>query len=303
LQISYKTCVAWVTSALMIKNESKLPAKISLKLNGNVFFNTMPCFIPSLQRIGVKLVSRYPNRIPSLKSEILLYNSETGKFLALIDGDWITTMRTGAVAALSIKILQPRKGGIYSFVGLGNTARSTLLCLLSIQPEIHHHVRLLEYKDQAKSFIERFNRFSNVSFEVVTNNEELLADADVLVSCVTAYDGIFAANELYKEGILLLPVHTKGFQNCDLIFDKIYGDDYEHIRDFKFFDQFKTFVEFSDILNGRDKGRSNSKERIIAYNIGIALHDVYFASMIYSLIDELKIPQISFETKKEKFWI
>ena len=42
-------------------------------------------------------------------------------------------------------------------VGLGNTARSTLLCLLSIQPEIQHQVRILKYKDQADNFIKDLN--------------------------------------------------------------------------------------------------------------------------------------------------
>ncbi len=157
LKISYSKCVEWVEEALQIKREIKLPAKISLKLDNNVFFNTMPCYIPSLNIIGIKFVSRYPKRIPSLISDLLLFDSENGDLLSMMNADWITTMRTGAVAALSIKKLQSTECGIYSFVGLGNTARATLLCLLSIQPEINHHIRLLSYKNQAENFIERFH--------------------------------------------------------------------------------------------------------------------------------------------------
>jgi ornithine cyclodeaminase/alanine dehydrogenase-like protein (mu-crystallin family) len=38
------------------------------------------------------------------------------------------------------------------------------------------------------------------------------------------------------------------------------------------------------VLLNKSVGRANDCERILAYNIGIALHDVYFASKIYDLI-------------------
>lgn len=303
LNVLYSDCVDWVESALILKSESKLPAKISLKLDSNIFFNTMPCYIPDQKKIGVKLVSRYPLRVPSLISEILLYDSINGETLALMNADWITAMRTGAVAALSIKRLQSKPGGIYSFVGLGNTARATLLCLLSIQPNIKHHIRILEYKDQCHDFIMRFKEFKNISFEVVKTNEELVDNADVIISCVTAFDNIFADDKYYKKGVLLIPVHTRGFQNCDLFFDKIFGDDYDHIKDFKYFNQFKEFAEFSEILTGKHNGRESEDERIIAYNIGIALHDVYFASKIYDKIKVSELKQIDLHHPLNKFWI
>jgi ornithine cyclodeaminase/alanine dehydrogenase-like protein (mu-crystallin family) len=303
LSIPYSQCVKWVEEALKIKKESQLPAKISLKLEKNIFFNTMPCYIPSLNKIGVKLVSRYPERIPSLISDLLLIDSDTGHLTAMMNADWITAMRTGAVAALTISTLQSVKEGVYSFVGLGNTARATLLCLLSIQPEINHHIRLLSYKKQEENFIERFKDYKNLSFEIVETNDELINDADVVVSCVTAYDKIFAGDELFKKGVLIVPVHTRGFQNCDLFFDKIYGDDYEHIKDFKYFNQFKYFAEFSDIILGIVDGRTNKYERIIAYNIGIALHDVYFASMLYEFLKDNDFCKINIEHPYEKYWI
>ena len=264
----------------------------------------MPCYIPSLKKIGVKMVSRYPRRIPALLSEILLYDSDSGELLALINGDWITAMRTGAVAALAIKTLQSRTNGIYSFVGLGNTARATLLCLLNIQPDVHHKVRVLSYKNQEDSFINRFKGYTNISFDVVKTNKELVSDADVIISCVTAFDDTFAPEKLYKKGVLIIPVHTRGFQNCDMVFDKVIGDDYDHIKEFKYFSQFKKFIEFADILKGNVTGRNDTDERILSYNIGIALHDIYFASRIYSLYENTnKLNQIILNPPMEKFWI
>lgn len=303
LNISPSIALHWVENALLFKENTNLPPKVSFKLENNIFFNSMPCFIPNIERIGVKLVSRYPLNTPSLSSKILLFDSKYGETLALMDCNWITAMRTGAVTALSIMKLQSRKDGIYAFVGLGNTARATLLCLLNNQKETYHKVRILNYKNQAQDFIKRFSAFDNVNFEIVNSSLDLVNGSDVIISCVTAFDGILAPDEFYKEGVLVVPVHTRGFQNCDLFFDKVYGDDKGHLKDFKYFSQFKYFNEFAEIIKGVDNGRLSSKERILAYNIGIALHDVYFASNIYDSLDKNKLPKICLDELTNKFWI
>lgn len=66
---------------------------------------------------------------------MMLYNAKTGELIALVDCDWITTMRTGAVAAVSAKALRKDNAKYYGFVGLGNTARATLLCVLEAEPK------------------------------------------------------------------------------------------------------------------------------------------------------------------------
>ena len=89
--------------------------------------------------------------------------------------------------------------------------------------------------------------------------------------------------EWFDEGVLVVPIHTRGFQNCDLFFDKIFADDTAHVMNFKNFEKFKAFDEFANVLLNKVQGRENDKERILAYNIGLALHDVYFASKILDL--------------------
>ena len=81
-----------------------MPAKISMKPKEDIFYNVMPSLLPQFQSGGVKIVTRYPGRTPALDSQIILYDYETGKIKALMDGNYITTMRTGAVAAHSIKL-------------------------------------------------------------------------------------------------------------------------------------------------------------------------------------------------------
>lgn len=302
LSISPTHCVEWVDDALRKKYDSCLPHKISMTIDSDIFFNTMPSYLPACDRFGVKVVSRFPKRNPSLLSDILLYDATSGERLALMDGSWITAMRTGAVAALSISHLKVSTAREYAFMGLGNTARATLLCLLATLGDQPLHVRLLAYKGQEKCFIERFKAYPQLSFSVYEDAETLITGADVVVSCVTVAHELFASDACFKPGVLVVPVHTRGFQNCDLFFDKVYADDTAHVAEFKYFDRFREFDEFARVLLKQNSGRTSDQERILAYNIGIALHDIYFASHIYDRVESL-LPDMAFDVTNEKFWV
>lgn len=301
LSIPPSLCMEWVESALRVKYDSCLPSKISLKIDSDVFFNTMPSYIPVCGHFGVKVVSRFPKRKPSLQSDILLYDASSGDALALMDGSWITAMRTGAVAALAIKHLQSSNATEYAFMGLGNTARATLVCLMSVIRE-PLHIRLLAYKGQEHDFIARFKDFPQLRFSVYENAETLISGADVVVSCVTVANELFASDACFKAGVLVVPVHTRGFQNCDLFFDKVFADDTDHVSGFKYFNQFKKYDEFAHVFLNENPGRTSDDERILAYNIGIALHDIYFASKIYDSVKN-SIPDVVSNMTSDKFWV
>lgn len=304
LNISPATCVKWIKESFSLKEIAQLPAKISLHPQGNDFFNTMPCILPSpYNYYGVKIVHRIKGATPALGSDLLLYNSQTGELLAMLDADWITTMRTGAVATLAIQTFRKRNVKSYGLLGLGNTGRATMLCLLDSEPDIMHHVILLRYKDQAESFIERFKKYSNVSFSICNNVKEIVAESDVIVSCITEAEGLLCDDDsLYKEGCLVVPVHTRGFQNCDLFFDKVYADDTAHVYGFKYFNQFKHFGEIQEVISGNTIGRESDKERILSYNIGLGLHDIVYASKIYEVLKNISA-DIEILREKDKFWV
>ncbi|MCM1034673.1 MAG: ornithine cyclodeaminase [Paludibacter sp.] len=265
-----------------MKKDAQLPAKISVHPKGNDFYTSMPCLLPEeYDRFGIKIVSRIKGRKPALHSDILLYEASTGKLLSLMDADWITQMRTGAVAALAINTLQSTTAHTYAFVGLGSTADATLQCLLATLTNKPIHIKLLRYKDQAEAFIARHND-SRISWEITHTPEELISDSDVIVSAVTEMPNLFCTDTtLFRPGCLLVPIHTRGFQNCDTMFDRIVADDTAHVEKFQYFNQFRSFTELSDVLIGNAPARKTNQERIIAYNIGLGLHDIYFAHNIY----------------------
>lgn len=297
LNITPKQCLEWVEEAIKNKNSYQLPPKISIHFGENVFFNTMPTLLPDINRFGVKEVSRIPQRTPSLKADILLYDSQTGDLLSFMDGTWITTMRTGAVAALTVDRLKKSDSVNYSFIGLGNTARATLLCLSELYKNKKLNINVLEYKDQHLDFIKRFEDHENLNFNIYKDVKALINDSDVVISCVTAADECFAEPEDYKAGTLVVPVHTRGFQNCDLVFDKIFCDDIGHISNFKYFNQYKSVTEMTDVLLGKKTGRDNDIQRILAYNIGVAIQDIFFASKIHDMLASKE------QITNSKFWV
>lgn len=307
LGITPSQCVKWVEESFSIKHRATLPPKSSIHPQGDDFFNTMPALLPTeYGRFGMKEVHRIEGQVPALGSDLLLYDSTTGRLLALMDADWITAMRTGAVAALSYKMFARNGANNIGFMGLGNTARATALCILDDNRNRKFTFTLLSYKNQADDFINRLSEYDNVSFDIVDTAEQMLDKVQVLVSCITSASGLICDDDnKYAPGMLLIPVHTRGFQNCDLFFDKVYGDDTGHICGFKYFSQFKHFDELSNVLRGIAPGRENDNERIICYNIGLGLHDALFASKIYDMITSGGVEVESFNQKKEtqKAWI
>ena len=313
LGISPKICVDWVCESFAMKQDAQLPAKISVHPNDGEFFTSMPCLLPppidginSLKRqyFGMKVVHRLLDSTPSLGSDMILYDAKTGSLLALIDADWITTMRTGAVAAVASKALRKSNSKIYGFVGLGNTARATLLCILEQEPEKHFYVKLARYKDQAELFIERFKDYSNVSFEIVNSVNQMASEVDVFISCITNAQGLLVSDEkTFQPGVTVIPVHMRGLQNCDTTFDRVFGDDTGHVRNFKYYNQYNDYNEIGEVLAGRDPGRKSDTQRIIDYNYGLGLHDVVYAAKLFEMIEFHLLPEIEIIKETEKFWV
>ena len=60
---------------------------------------------------------------------IVLIEPETGKPLAIMDGTWITNVRTGAAGGIAAKYLARKDSKVIGMVGAGTQARTQLLAL------------------------------------------------------------------------------------------------------------------------------------------------------------------------------
>lgn len=305
LGITPKDCLEWTREALERKADAMLPPKISLKpphLSGS-FYNVMPTIAPALNIACVKLVTRLPHAEPALDGNLLLSDLATNSVSALMDATWITNARTGAVAAHSAALLGIPGFTRVGLIGLGNTARATLDCLRAAVPERHLEVTLLAYKGQEEGFQERFAAMPEVTFHVVDDVKELVAQSQVAFSCVTYTPEDFIDDDsAFAPGITLIPVHTRGFTQCDLTFDKVFCDDRGHLHNFKNYAAFEPrLTEVAEVVSGQKPGRTSDEERILVYNIGIALQDLVYAKHVYDAAKDL-VPDVVYPRPQEKFW-
>lgn len=292
----------WSEFVIKNKNTAILPPKISIKPDTmeGVFCNVMPCYFGDFG--GVKMVTRYPDRAPSLDSQLMLLDTKTGVTKALIDANFITALRTGAVCVHSLLQFAVKDFSTIGMMGLGNVARATAIILFDKVKDRKLTVKLLKFNDEHQLFADRFKDCENVEFQFCDTAEEVVDGSDVVISAVTYAGQNLCDDKYFKPGVVVIPVHTLGFTNCDLFFDKVFADDYGHVKHFKYFDKFKSFAEVSDVVNGIKPGRENDEERILVYNIGIALHDIYYAGQIYGKMEN-SATEVEFLPPTERFWL
>lgn len=282
--LTYKRAVEWVRESFSLKKSSLLPHKISIPFEELNFMNTMPCMVPALNVFGAKIVTRYSDRSPSVDGELMLYRYDNGEMLCVMDAYHITTYRTGAVAALAVETFAKNDFKSIGVMGLGSTGMATIKCLAAIYAERPLTINLLRYKNHIQRIEPWLKANTCWDVQISETAEDMVRASDVVVSCITYAGDLIAPIDAYREGCLVVPVHTRGFQNCDLVFDKVFADDTSHVCGFKYFNSFRSFAEMPDVLDGSVKGRENDKERILSYNIGIAVHDMVYAHHLYNLI-------------------
>lgn len=300
LPLDAQNIFEWIKESFKNKAETYLPPKTSMH-NGSTFINVMPCILPKENIAGVKVVSRFPDRIPTLNSEILVYDYSTGDLKALMDGNYITALRTGAVAALCVETLAVKNYSEIGVIGFGNITRKTLDLLFAVMEKRPITVKLYNYKNHFDLLKQRYSHYDHIEFQAVDTYDGVVRDSDVIISAITRAEKDFCSDDCFKRGCLVVPIHTLGFQNCDLFFDKFVVDDIGHVQGFKYYNEFKQVTELTDILTGRMPGRVNNNERIMAYCIGIAIHDMYFSNKIYEALEGVA-NEISLNPPTEKYW-
>jgi alanine dehydrogenase len=138
--------------ALHGRGETRMPPKVYLPLpefDGD--FRAMPVFIPRLvvdndarPAAGVKWINAHPrnperHRLPSVVGVFILSDPETAHPLAIMDATEMTSLRTGAAAAVATKHLAREDASTLGIIGCGAQARSVIRCHAALRAwsEIH----------------------------------------------------------------------------------------------------------------------------------------------------------------------
>ena len=98
--------------------------------NDGAYVGIMPAFLPADLALGTKLVTAFAHNkqrgLPSHFATVVLLDSSTGALRAVIDGRYITEMRTAAVSAVACRFLAPRPIRRLAIIGAGVQARGHL---------------------------------------------------------------------------------------------------------------------------------------------------------------------------------
>lgn len=259
------------------------------------WFNSMPCYIAPAKTAGIKVVGGYEGNhkrgLPYIKANILLTDPETGILQALINGDWISDMRTGAQPAIMAKYLAA-KTDVVTIIGAGLQGYTSLLCMskvLDIQ-----EVRVCDLSEEAKQkFIARF---PDAPFRMVAckTNEEGCRDSDIIITVTTA-NAALVEEPWVKKGALVMTMGS--FQEVD--YEVVRKADMlavDHIGQALHRGNFKELAELGevtadsfgavmpDVVAGKQPGRKNMDDRICAELVGMGCLDISIAALLYERI-------------------
>lgn len=161
------------------------PPKPAVRPREDAFINAMPAYLGGSDRVGIKWVAGFEqNRakgLPYIFGVFVLTDAETGRPLALIDGGWITEMRTAGVSGVVMRHVpdEPRRLAI---VGAGVQGRRHLELLLALRPGIEQ-IRVFDLVPEASETL--LALAAGRDGLVATSAEHALEGADLVVTVVT----------------------------------------------------------------------------------------------------------------------
>ena len=136
--------------------------------------------------MGLKLVSFYPGNagtdVPTHMAMILLFRTDTGEPLAVMDGRLITEMRTAAVSAAATQYLAAPDSRVLALLGSGVQARAHLEAL----SHLHSYDEIRVWSRTP----EHAARFAAAHGATVTSLEAAVRGADVIVTATAAREPI-----------------------------------------------------------------------------------------------------------------
>lgn len=247
----------------------------------------MPCVLKKHNVMGMKVINRNERRrsegMVNMDSQILLYDYDKCMIKALLDGNYITVVRTAAVAVHTIFNMVDDYS-VVSLVGLGNVMNAIgemWFPLLNSKLV----VKVMKYKNHAEQFVERFSKYENIEFRICDSYDELMSDSKLILSAVSFIENDFCDPAIYKKGCTIIPIHVRGFMNCDKVFDNIIVSDMVRIKEFSHYYEMKK-ITLTDVALRNEKAiRENADDRGIVYNLGLSSLDLYFADKIYKLME------------------
>ena len=127
-----------------------------------------------------------PRGLPLLHAVVLWFDGPTGEPVAVIDGEAVTAMRTGAASGVATDLLGPPRASTLAVIGSGAQARDQVEAVLAVRPI--RGVRIFSRNATTASVLADTvgETHPDIDVRVVMSSAEAVRDADVVCCATTA---------------------------------------------------------------------------------------------------------------------
>lgn len=257
----------------------------------------MPASVPQAEGLGLKIVSVFPHNRkrnkPTIHAIVVLTSTETGEPLALLDGTFLTALRTGAVSGAATDLLARPDSTVLTVIGAGAQGITQAWAVGSVRPIERINVFDVNAASAA-SFAERLSAYDpDLAGKVrpVSDADRAVAESDVICTATTARRAVFAdaavrpgthinAIGAFTPEMQEVPAATVG--RAYVVVDAVAaalaeaGDLLQAINQGVIPDE-RISVELGHVANGTKPGRTAPDQITLFKSVGNAVQDIIVA--------------------------
>lgn len=278
------------------KGGIEMPPKIYLDIPGHGDFRAMPAYVPSIETAGMKWVNVHPDNprhgLPTVMATILLNDPATGKPLAVMDGTYVTDMRTGAAGGVAAKYLAKSVATI-GLIGSGEQAWTQVLAYKTVFGDKVKLVKVYSrHFEHAEAFAQRVEKFLGYDAMACKTPREA-ADADLIATVTPAREPILRP-EWVKPGTHINAIGADAPGKQELFTEltlkaRVFVDSVEqasHSGEINIpwskglLDEKKLTGTIGEVIAGKKKGRIGD-EITVFDSTGLSIQDMAVAHIIY----------------------
>lgn len=258
----------------------------------------MPAYLGNPRAIGGKIITVFngnrDTKFESHQGVVLLFESEHGQLLAMVDATTITNIRTAAASGAATRALARKDAYELAILGSGAQASTHLEAMREVRSikRVRVWSRNLEH---ARSFADA-ERKGEIPVEPAASVEEAVSGADIICTTTASTTPILMGRWLSPGAhINAIGASLPGFRELDseaIVMSRLYTDREESLRnesdDFRVpleegrIDNGHLKGEIGDVLTGEVLGRTSDSEVTIFKSLGIAVEDLAAAHYVYT---------------------
>lgn len=248
--------------------------------------------------LGTKLVSVYPRNLgrghPTVCASYLLMNGSTGQPLAMLEGTFLTAIRTGATSALATRLLARPEARRAACFGAGVQARFQLLCLAAVRP-LERVVVVGRDPERARAFVAALGETLGVPVEFGDDRHRAVREAHLIVCATTSATPVVFGADL-SPGVHVDAVgafrptdrelDSEAIRRARVVVDTYAGalaeaGDVLIPRREGVIGERHVVAELAELVSGRRRGRTGADDITVFKSVGFALEDLATAQLAY----------------------